>query len=136
MKRKSDAAKWAGTYTFSECGPSAVRDGAGPPCWAYVVVVDNEADALVSVDGPQPSPRIKATARVYKADKLDIIFSSYADEGPDISDIGIRAFEPLRGRYTPGQKLAFITRDGSGRPCLTFDGMDSRLGTKMLCAAR
>jgi hypothetical protein len=135
VKRKSDAVAWAGTYTFSECG-AAAPGGAAAPCWTYVVAVDREADAVVTVDGPEAPPRIKATARVYKADELDIRFTSYADEGLDVSDVGIRAFEPFRGRLTPGQKVAQITRDASGRPCLNFDGLDSKLGTKLLCAAR
>jgi hypothetical protein len=127
VKRKRDAQQWAGTYAFSDCAAQA--------CWKYVIVVDGEADAIVTIEGPEPTPRVKAIARVYVPNKLDLRFESYADEKIAATDVGVRVFEPFRGRYTPGQPLAFLTRDASGRPCLTFDGMESKLGTKTLCTA-
>jgi hypothetical protein len=131
---KSDAQKWAGTYAFTECSAEPSPDGSPPPCWRYVFVVDGDADGLITVEGPQPPPRVKATARVHREGKLDFVFGSYADEKADVSDIGLHVFDPVRGRYTPGQTLGFITRDTAGRPCFTFDGMGSKLGTKVLCA--
>lgn len=132
---KADAKKWVGTYTFSECAPSGIApEESPPPCWEYVVVVDDEAEARVTVDGSNPPPRMKGTARVHRKGRLDIVFGAYADENGDVSDLGLHVLDPLRGRITPGSTLASIARDASGRPCLTFESMPSKLGTKTLCA--
>jgi hypothetical protein len=134
VKRKHEAEKWAGTYTFLECAATNGPPGATPACWRYVIVIDSGANGLVTVEGPEPPPRMKVTARSHRPDRLDLKFDSYPDEGVDIADVGLHVFDGARGRYTPGQYLAFVTRDASGRLCLTFDGMSSKLGSKTLCS--
>ena len=127
VQTKAAAKKWSGMYVFNDCA----ADGA---CWKYTFAIDGDAELIVTVEGAQPTPRLKGKAREYHDNELTLFFSSYADEKVDLVDFGPVVFEPLRGRYTPGQHLALIKKEGP-RTCLTFDGMDSKLGTKSVCAA-
>ncbi len=124
--RAREAGRWAGTYRFSECA------SGGAPCFTYEVTVTADGNAMVTVDAADKPPQLKAKPRVHN-DALDLSFESYADESVDIGDVGFKVLDPLRGRFSPGQPLATITRDAGGRPCLNFASLESRLGTKTLC---
>jgi hypothetical protein len=128
--RAREAKRWEGKYAFDECGtPSG---GASKRCFKYEVVVTKEGGAWVGVEGDPKPTRIKARPRVEK-DQLRLAFEAYVED-EDVGDVGLRTLDPLRGRFMPGDGLATLTRDTSGRPCLRFEKLESRLGAKSLCA--
>src|SRR5262245_5583875 len=55
--RVDEVSKWQGTYTFSECAPSASASSSTPICWTYQVVVNGDGDAMgtLRADGPELS---------------------------------------------------------------------------------
>jgi hypothetical protein len=124
--RAREAGRWAGTYAFEECGTAS-------HCWKYVFVVTPDGKARVTAEGDEQPLAVKARPRV-ENDVLRIAFVEY-EEGPDVSKVGLHTLDPLRGRFMPGDTLATISRDTSGRPCVAFEKLESKLKTKTLCAA-
>jgi hypothetical protein len=124
--RAREAGRWAGTYAFEEC--------AGSACSKYVFVVTRDGNARVTTDGGERPLTLKARPRV-ENDRLRIAFVAYEEEGPDVSQVGLRTLDPIRGRFMPGDPLATITRDTSGRACVTFEKLETKAKAKTLCSA-
>ena len=122
--RAREAGKWAGQYVFGECA------GNGQ-CWRYEIAVTTDGDAFMTVIGDPKPLRMNLKPRVHQ-DALDMSFVSYADEGVDPSDVGFGVLDPLRGRFSPNQRLGTVTRGPSGS-CFVFESLESKLGSKMVC---
>ena len=120
--RAREAGKWAGTYVFGECAQSG-------QCWRYEVAVTTGGDAVFSVLGDPKPLRMNAKPRVTENGMI-LSFVSYVDEGVDMGDVGFRAFDPLRGRFSPNQRLGTISSNGA---CFTFESLESKIGAKTIC---
>ena len=119
--RAQEAAKWAGTYTFSECG------AAGGPCWRYTLTIKDDGSGIVAVDGSDPT-RVNAKPRV-KDNTVTFQFDSYAD-GKGHSEWIPAGLGPA---FRPGERLVYLVRVNPQAMCLRFDRLSSKLDTKELC---
>src|SRR5262249_20752476 len=108
--------------------------GSGTPalsCSKYVIVVSQDGAARVTAEDDAKPLRINARPRVEK-ESLRLAFVSY-DESDDMSRVGLGAFDAWRVRFAVGEPLATLSRDTSGRVCLNFEKLESKLKTKTLC---
>lgn len=127
--RVREVARWAGVYRFEDCA-SASAAAEPTACSKFAFTITKDGDSWIVVEREGKQTRIHARPRVEgpAGEKLRLVFREY--EGEDESKVGLRAFDPLRGRFTTGDPLATLERELSGRICLDLEKLESKQGKR------
>jgi hypothetical protein len=106
-------------------------------CWHYTITVTEKAVAMISIESTaeKKKTRLEADAQRHQNGQMAFYFDSYPDAsmGEALLDRNLNSLNALRGRYHRGARLGIMATDPTGQLCLTFDGLKSELGTRVLC---